>query len=132
MTDALPDAELIAVTYLRQHAPITSLVGSRVYTELPAGPTWPLVKITRTGGPPEARGTLDTAFLQAEAYGTSKAEARRVAATVQAAFADADGFIHAGAYISATEPLAGLQWLPDPDNQQPRYLFDTAVYVRNT
>lgn len=132
MTDQLPDAELISVVYLRQHSPVTSLVGSRVYTELPAGPTWPLVKATRTGGPPQSHGTLDAAFVQVEAYGSTKAEARQVAATVQAAFVDADGFTDSGAYITATEPLSGLQWLPDPDDQQPRYLFDTAVYVRNT
>lgn len=132
MTALLPDAELVAVTYLRQHADVVALVASRVYTELPASPTWPLAKIVRIGGPPAARGTLDPATIQCEAYADTKQAARELAATAQAALADADGFTHAGAYVTASEPLSGLQWLPDPDlNDRPRYLFDTTVYVRN-
>lgn len=133
MTDALPDAELLTVTYLRQHAATVALVGSRVYTEIPASPTWPLAKIVRIGGPPVARGTLDVATIQCEVYADTKAAARQAAATIQAAFADAAGFTDSGAYIADTEPLSGLQWIPDPDlADRPRYLFDTAVYTRST
>lgn len=133
MTDALPDAELVVVTYLRQHTATAALVGTRVYTELPGDATWPLAKIVRIGGPPVARGTLDVATIQCEAYADTKAAARQLAATIQAAFADAAGFTDSGAYITNAEPLSGLQWLPDPDlADRARYLFDTAVYVRST
>lgn len=133
MTDALPDSELLTVTYLRQHAATGALVGTRVYTELPASPTWPLVKLIRIGGPPTARGTLDQATIQLEVYADDKHAARQLAATVQAALADAPGFTDSGAYITATAPISGLQWIPDPDlSDKPRYLFDTAVYTRST
>lgn len=133
MTDALPDVEQICVAYLLQHAATTALVATRVHTILPSDPTWPLVRLIRIGGPPRARGTLDAATVQVESYADSKHDARLVAATVQAAFQDAAGFTSDGAYITDVEPLAGLQWIPDPDlAQKPRYLFDSTVYVRNT
>lgn len=134
MTAPLPDAELLTVSYLRTVTGVTDEVGQRVYTELPANPTWPLLVVTRPSpGTVLAEATLDAASIQTAAYANSKYEARQAAAAAVAALADADGWAHASGYISATEPLGGLLWLPDEDftNPRPRYLFDTAVYVRS-
>lgn len=124
----LPDAELAVITYLR-----TKLPSARIYTEIPASATFPLVKITRFGGIPLAMVTLDPSSIQTEVYGTTKAEARLLAAQAQSAYSEADGWETTGVYITAARPLSGLLWLPDPDFSppKPRYLFDTSVYLRN-
>lgn len=134
MTSALPDAELAAVTYLRTVTAVTDQVSTRIYTELPANATYPLAVVKRLGGSPVAEGTLDPASIQTEVYADSKQAARDAAAAIQAAFQDARGWTGTGMYVTTTAPQTGLLWLPDESFHppQPRYVFDTTVYVRNT
>lgn len=134
MTVALPDAELLTVVYLKAQSIVTNEVSSRVYTELPSSPTFPLLLVSRPSqGQVGAESTLDVASIQIEAYADDKFTSRIVAAAAQAALADADGWTHTTGYITTTVPLGGIQWLPDEDFEgepKPRYVFDTSVYTR--
>lgn len=124
----LPDAELLTVNYLRGVSDVTALVGTRVYTEIPAQPTWPLLRITRIGGLPTIRQHLDVARIQIDAWGTTKYQARTAAATAQAAIHAAVG-PHTQGVVTAVEDDLGLTWAPDPDTNQARYTFGVSVFI---
>lgn len=124
----LPDAELWAVNALRASADLAALTGIRVYTSIPADPTYPLVRVTRIGGVPTIRQHLDVARLQIDAWGTTKFEARTVAATAQAVLHATVG-AHDEGVVTAVEDDLGMSWQPDPETDRPRYLFGVAVYL---
>lgn len=127
----LPDAELLVVNRLRATAEVTALVGTRVYTQIPATPTYPLIRVTRIGGVPAIRQHLDVARIQIDAWGATQYQARTVAATAQAAIHAATG-THATGVVSNVEDDLGLTWSPDPDTDQPRYVFAVAISIHPT
>jgi hypothetical protein len=127
----LPDAELLATTYLRTVPEITTLVGSRVGTTLPAEPQFPYLVVRRYGGLPPVRGHLDQARLQVDAWGRTKQEARYLAATAQAALHAMPQATHSGAVVTGVDDDLGLTWQPDPDTDTPRYLVGLALYVHS-
>jgi hypothetical protein len=124
----LPDAELLTVNALRANADLTALVGARVYTAIPAEPTFPLVRVTRIGGIPAISRHLDIARIQVDVWGTTKFQARTVAATAQAAIHAAIGARAEGVLTGVDDDL-GLSWQPDPETDQPRYVFGVALYL---
>lgn len=124
----LPDAELLAVNALRANADLAALVGTRVYTAVPADPSFPLVRVSRIGGIPTIPQHLDVARLQVDAWGTTKHQARTVAATAQAALHAATG-THAQGVLTGVDDDLGLSWQPDPETDQPRYVFGVALYI---
>lgn len=126
----LPDAELVAVTYLRSVSEVAALVGNRVHPAIPENPIYPFLKVVRIGGTRRVRNRLDGARLQIDAYAATKFGARQVAATAQAALEDATG-THAGAWITGTEPDMGLTSQPDPTYEppKPRYIFGCVLFL---
>lgn len=124
----LPDAELLAVNALRTDADLIALVAGRVYTAVPAEPTFPLVRVTRIGGVPVISQHLDVARLQVDVWGATKYQARTVAAAAQAVLHTIAG-IHAEGVVTAVEDDLGLSWQPDQETDQPRYVFGVAMFV---
>lgn len=124
----LPDAELLAVTALRADADLAAIVDTRVYTSIPAEPTFPLVRVVRVGGIPEIRQHLDVARLQVDAWGATKFEARTAAATAQAVLHRLVGSHDEGVVTAVVDDL-GLSWQPDAETGQPRYTLGVALYI---
>jgi hypothetical protein len=120
------DVELIAVGYLRGRAEIAALVGTRVYTEIPEGPTFPLIAVNRIGGVAPWPGWLDTARLQIDAWGNTKYQARQLAATALAVLLEMPGTYAQGVITHVTQDLE-LSWSPDDTTDQPRYVVGVAV-----
>lgn len=127
----LVDAELLAVTGLRATADVATLVATRVYTEIPPTPTYPLVRVVRIGGVPTIAQHLDPARLQIDAWGTTKYQARTVAATTQAALHAMVG-VHNEGVVTAVEDDLGLSWSPDPETDVARYVFGVVMYIHPT
>jgi hypothetical protein len=125
----LPDVELLATIYLRTVGEITTLVGSRVGTSLPAEPQFPYLVVRRYGGLPPVPGHLDAARLQVDAWGRTKQEARYLAATAQAALHAMPQATHTGAVVTGVDDDLGLTWQPDPETDTPRYIVGLAVYA---
>lgn len=123
------DAEALVVAFLAGQADVAALVGSRISTELPPAPTFPLVRLERIGGLTGTPAHLDRARIQVEAWGATKGEAHTVAATVRAAlFEELPGTHPLGVVTGAEEDL-GLTWSPDPESDQPRYVFGVAAFI---
>jgi hypothetical protein len=90
------------------------------------------VVVRRFGGLQAIRGWLDGARLQVDCYGRTKAEARQLAATTQAALFALAGKTVAGATVTAVDQDLGLTWQPDdqqPDERRSRYIVGVVLYA---
>jgi len=117
----LPDAELLVRTYLDGVAAVTGLLdvdaqgNEPIYTVTPKpAPTGRFVRLFRLGGPPRARRGIDTAVIQVEAYGGTKAQARELAAECSAALDDIEDGSHADGSVSGSSS-SSFRYLPDSD-----------------
>lgn len=125
-----PDIEAMLSAYLRQAAPVTDLVGQRVYTRIPRQPEWPLVRLWRIGGAPVYSQplVLDAPLVQFDAWGGSAAQARTLAATVLTVLSQ---------FPSDVPGITGIAFGPfvadedaSYDRPKPRYRFDATIWVR--
>lgn len=123
----LPDAELVAVEWLRNTADVTALVADRVYTAVPPEPSWPLIRVLRVGGTPVVATHLDVARLQIDCWATDKQAAHLVARTVQAALHELPG-THPTAVVTAVED-GTMSWNPDDDYHLAGYTADYLIYL---
>jgi hypothetical protein len=124
----MADAELLVASYLRSQSDVYALVSGRIFTTLPAQPVYPVGIIHRAGGLPVLRMRLDTARIQADAWGRTKAEAHNLAATMRAALHSMTG-VHSAGVVTGIDDAVGLTYLQDPDTQIPRYTFAVNVYI---
>lgn len=141
MTDVLiipPDAERLLVQFLLVQDEVQDLVADRIYTELPAKDrTYPLVRLTLLDRVPDYPVPLhhETASLQVDVFGGSKATARRSADTIRAAIA---ARISTHDHDEARVQLAtfgSMGWRPDGtlapgEKARPRYTFDVSLRLR--
>lgn len=124
-----PDIEAAVAWWLRADSRVAGLVDTRVGTEAPERPTWPLVMITLPpGGSSIVDGWAYRATIDVHALAETKAEASLVARECQRSVVVMTGVVR-DAVIPATRLVAGLRWLPDPSfvPAQPRYVFSVAV-----
>lgn len=129
----LPDVERTAVTWLRTRTDVTALLGQRIATEVPANPTFPLVRLTRVGGVAPVLDHLDAGRLQVDVWGDTKQQARDAAATVLSALiTDLPGTTVDGVVVTGVVQDLGFTWQPDPDTDRPRYLFGVAVFAHRS
>ncbi len=130
VVDVFPDAEALAGAALRAE------LDCGVYSSIPRTPTFPLVTLSRIGGIPAERHRLDFANLQIDVWGTSKTEARDIAAEARAALYGMEGQSYAlndgwpdDAVVTGVADTLGLTWLPDPETARDRYLFGVGLYL---
>ncbi len=124
----LPSAERVVVRYLLTQPVLTDKVGTRIGTTVPASPTYPLVALRRYAGAQRVAGWLDSALLQFDCYGTTKAEAEDVAHRARAAVYAIPADPMNGAVVTGVTETIGLGWLPpDESNPAPHYTFGVAV-----
>jgi hypothetical protein len=134
VTPVLPDVELIVVTYLRRDGSrVGALVDDRVYTTVPKAAEFPLLRVVRFGGGARRSAPLHLAApsLQLDAYGGSKADARRLLDTAFAELADIAYHEHDDAVVTGITLGAGGRYLPDADYDpaKPRYSGDVTVWL---
>jgi uncharacterized protein DUF3168 len=124
-----PDFEAVAAARLRG-ANITNL-GARVYSSVPADPTFPLAVVQRVGGIPPVRRYLDGANIQVDVWGGTKAQARDIADAARRALLQLEGSMVTDpvtAWVSGVDDSLGLTWAPDPETARDRYLFGVLIY----
>lgn len=129
-----PDVEGLVRDWLRADAGVAAIVGARVFFGVPKGATestFPLVTVQRFGGgQADGEAPLDVALLQIDCWGTIsrgngvKSVATALVNSVRAAL-DAVGTDSAAALAGAN--VESVVWLPDPDNDRPRYAVTAEV-----
>lgn len=129
----LPDIEVLVTSFLRAQIEVTSIVNARVYTEVPANPTFPLVRVRRLGGFPALNRPLyvDRPLVQIEGYAATKGAARLLTETCRAVLAERAEGTHATGVVAGVT-FGALLWLPDDDftPPKPRYICDATLTVR--
>lgn len=124
---SLPDIELLATTALRADGDVAGLVDTRVYTQIPPNPVWPLIRILRVSGSRPWPRHIDIARVQIDAWAATKRDAWIIVDAALGALHALPG-IHDEGVVVAVEDAAGPAWVPDPDTDQPRYTADVLVY----
>jgi len=129
----LPDIERLVTTFLRAQSEVSSLVASRVFTEVSPNPTFPLVRVRRVGGFPTLSHPLyiDAPLVQIEGYAATKGAARLLTETCRAVLAERVEGVHATGVVAGAT-FGALLWLPDDDftPPKPRYVTDATLTVR--
>lgn len=131
----LNDAERLLSLFLRQDDDISTSVGDRVYTVLPAEPTWPLIRLQRWGGSPVIQRplVLDSVQIQIDVWGDRKKQAQDIAQLVRAVLSDRLPWGNSTEGWLTFARLGNLRYLPDDsfDPPRPRYVIDLEAFVRS-
>jgi hypothetical protein len=124
----LPDAELLTVTWLQTVDELANLYAG-IYTEIPADPTLPVIRVVRVGGTPTVRQHLDVARLQIDVYADrgEKQSAHDLARLVQAALHEMPG-VHDEGVVTCVEDGV-FRWNPDEATGWAGYTADYLVYL---
>jgi hypothetical protein len=124
------DVEVLAVAHLLADDGVAAIVGEKVGTELDAPLTLPRIRlflVSQTAAAP--RGLLQVARLQVEAWAASRDAAHDLAAAARRSLLLADTVDHELGRVGGTEDGLLPHYEPDPDTADPRWLFETVLYV---
>lgn len=130
-----PDVEGAARDYLRADAGVAALVGARVFFGIPKGAkeaTFPLVVVSRVGGG-QATGDapVDVALLQIDCWGSIGTEGNGLkagaTALVNAVRSSLDAVGTDSTAVLKGANVESVLWLPDADNDRPRYAVTAEV-----
>lgn len=136
--EQFPDVEGALRTWLRTQPSLTALVGQRVFFGVPKGATeatFPLVTIQRVGGGADtSTAPIDRALLQIDCHGSidasgngRKAEATALVNTVRALLHSIENTSLTATCRALGVTVESVIWLPDPDNDRPRYSVTAEV-----
>ena len=127
------DVERLMSSFLRGETDITDLVGDRVYTELPATKTWPLVRLTLIDESAvfDRPLYLTSSVIQIDAYGGAKVTAREIADTIRSLLAHSFNGTHDFLGVVTGVSFTSMAYDPDESFQpaRPRYRFDVTVWA---
>jgi hypothetical protein len=143
ITEVWPDVEGAMRTWLRNHTAVSAIVGARVFFGVPKkSPRFPLVTVQRVGGGDDL-GTdapLDIALLQIDCWGEIddsgngvKSGATALVNAVRTALraVGSDTLLTTGVTAHGVN-VESVLWLPDPDNDRPRYSVTAEVTAIST
>lgn len=128
------DAERLLHDYLSTQTDVVAKVSTRVYTQLPDSPVFPLVVLKRIAGTWRDRERLDRPMIQIETWADKGARqaAHDAMATVRAALVnDAGLFVkaHTLGVVTGVEEVQGPSWLPDAPTGRARFIFTVQVFL---
>jgi hypothetical protein len=126
-------------------------IPARFYDRRPDDPIDPLGTFHRALGTEAVEGHLDAPVIHFEAWGPkpevgtdaadAKAQAKDLARTLKAIMRDRDfvGTFDPTAttggplgVVTGTEDVMGITWAPDPETDQPRYIFQIRIFIHPT
>lgn len=122
----LPDVELLTVNWLADNDEIANLY-PHIGTEIPAGPTLPIIRVVRVGGGTVVSRWLDGARVQIDVWAEHKQAAHDLARLVQAVMDDMPG-LHDEGVVTAVD--AGVfRWAADEDTGWAGYTTDFLIHL---
>ncbi len=127
-----PNVEALVSAFLRDQVEISDIVDDRVYTAVPSNATYPLMRVTVLDSIPHTGPSWGGAyFVQIEAFGGSKGEAWRAAATAIATMSARIVGTHPEGVVNGVTS-SGIRDVPDEDHEpnKPRFLFTATLYAR--
>lgn len=124
----IPSVELLAGDYLRGHASITALVGTRVGTEVP-NPNG--LQITLVTGTELVPTHFDEQIIDVAAWDATKGAADLLIRTARAVLLEASSVSHVRGVVTHVRTVTTPRWLPDDsvNPPRPRYIATFGVFV---
>ena len=127
------DVERLLSSWLRDRTDVQAIVADRVVTDTPNRAVFPFLKITQIAGQPvfSAPLWLDESYIQFDAIGGPKVQARLLVDTVRQALADDFAGTHDGIGVVTSVRFGDLTYLPDDgyEPQKPRYIAMASIYT---
>lgn len=127
------DVERLLSSWLRTRSEITAIVDDRVVTVMPNRAAFPLLKITQIAGSPVFSRPLylDEAYIQFDAYGGPKVQARELVDLTRKALAEDLVGDHPGIGVVTCVNFGDLSYIPDDAYlpAQPRFLAMASIYT---
>src|SRR3954467_15886981 len=133
----MPDVEYVLRDFLLADADVTAMTTEIHKAQLPAGVTYPCVKLTRIAGAAiiETPQTFDSSRVQVDVFGGPQRTANRLAETIRqvvngmANYAHADGTI---TYAYSDPPIyqPDTTTTGDQGGPRPRYIVDVTITSR--
>lgn len=116
MLTVLPDATRLVCDFLRAAPEVTAVVADRVFTELPADKTFPLVLVRRILSTPLATRPwwAETVTLDVNVYGGRTTEAHQLAQVIRSLMAGQLSGNHPQGTVCGVTVLSMVD-APDPD-----------------
>lgn len=141
----IPDVEQLVSGFLRAQPEVVAFFAAgvtsegksvthpptdRVYTDLPAGPVWPAVRVNRVGGSPVTNEPLwlDQALIQLDVFGGPKALARDLAETCRAVIDARLPGVHSEGVVTAVR-FGQLAYHPDDTYPTARPKYDLLITI---
>lgn len=127
----MPNIEAIVSAFLRAQPEITAIVDDRVYTAIPGGPVYPLVRVTQFDDVKVTNMPLWVvkSSVQIEGFGGSKGDAWRACATAQSVLAERFHDQVAGGCVVSAVMWGSMRDLPDPTFSPAKPRFVTTAYI---
>lgn len=121
-----PDAEAASVAWLR--AGLGSLA-AKVATKVPSTMPETMVRVILTGS--DRLGVAaDYAQLTVDCWAVDDPSASNLARRAQGLMLSAAGLFAGSVFVRRADSVGGVQNLPDPDTNRPRYTFTVRWYFR--
>lgn len=137
MTVEWPDVEGGVRAYLRADGDVRAALGGsqRVFFGVPTSPTWPLAVVSRVGGGSDTSDVpIDLALIQVDCWGAittagtgDKAGATALVNAVRSALEAMGDHTATPTCRLVGADVESVLWLPDPDNDRPRYALTAEV-----
>lgn len=139
MTEAYPDVEGALRTWLRLQPTLTAHVSTRIFFGVPkphSEQNYPMVIVTRVGGGGDTSDVpVDLATIQLDVWGRlgasgygMKAECRTTTNALRAVLEDLEaGNVDVNGTLLHGANVTSDVWLPDPDDDRPRYSLTVSV-----
>ena len=128
MSIVLPDVESLVVAYLKANAAVDQIVDGRVTSKLSPKAVFPAVRVTVVSDTVPIDWHLTGSWVQLDAFGTTREEARGLARVVHAEMIAWGGKQADGSVVSTTT-INGVRSLPEPVDDRPRYAVDVRVWA---
>jgi hypothetical protein len=134
----MPDVEYVLRDFLLAQAEVTAITSQIHKAQLPAGVTWPAVKLTRITGQAliESPQTFDESRVQVDCFGGPQRTANRLAETIRSVVNQRMGnYMHADGTISyaySDPPIyqPDTTITGDQGGPKPRYIVDVTLTSR--
>ncbi len=134
----MPDVEYVLRDFLLAQAEVTAITTQIHKAQLPAGVTWPAVKLTRITGAAviETPQTFDESRVQVDVFGGPQRTANRLAETIRSVIARGmTNYVHADGTISyaySDPPIyqPDQSITGDQGGPKPRYIVDVTMTSR--
>jgi hypothetical protein len=131
-----PDVQAIAIGYLLGRAELTSLVDTRIGSQLDVtkAANLPAVRVLHASTTVATTRRLDASTLDVEAWSTDAIEARDICALARALLLDESAAGPVGTWptfgvVTGVVASVGPRPFPDPETATPRWLSSLIVYA---